>query len=277
MQLAQQRPAAAVSPWRRVYRRARRRAATLWHFANGFGGSLRYKVTGPLTIVVLGMHRSGTSCVARMINGCGASLGVEVIPANASNPLGHWEALEGLVINDLVLELSGGDWAHPPRRLTTDSYLRWRMRGFLGRLHRQGTAVWKDPRTVLTFPLWKPMLRNYRIVAVFRHPMSVAKSLKTRDGLDLDRALQLWATYNERLLELCEREQAVEWIDFDRDADHLVDTIRRTIRGTGLICDKEVAQMYAPQIRTADERTDLSDDRIASLYARLRAKLQTAN
>jgi hypothetical protein len=253
---------------------ALRYLAAVWHFVNGFWGWRRYNVTRPLTIVVLGMHRSGTSCVTRMINGCGASLAVEVIPANASNPLGHWEAFEGLEINDQILRLSGGDWARPPRVLTADGCLRWMMRGFLGRLHCQGTAVWKDPRTVLTFPLWKPMLRNYRIVAMFRHPMSVARSLEKRDGIDVHRGLQLWATYNEQLLEIGDREHAIEWIDFDRDADHLVDVIRKTISGTGLVCDEQIERIYAPQNRTADERTELKDDRVTSLYARLRAKTQ---
>jgi len=187
---------------KQTYKRAGRYPATVWHFVNGFEGWRRYNGARPSTFVVLGMHRSGTSCVTRMINGCGASLAVEVIPANASNPLGHWEALESLEINDLILQCSGGNWACPPRSLKTDNYLRSRMRSFIGRLHRQGTAVWKDPRMVLTFPLWKSMLRNYRIVAVFRHPMSVAKSLNKRDGFgiwDTD-SIQIKADSDSELL-----------------------------------------------------------------------------
>src|SRR6185295_10355996 len=68
------------SRMRRMYSFARRYPATVWHFCNGVGGWRRYRSARPLTFVVLGMHRSGTSCVTRMINGCGASLGVPVIP-----------------------------------------------------------------------------------------------------------------------------------------------------------------------------------------------------
>src|SRR5262245_37033824 len=61
---------------------------------------LRYRTTQPLTIVVLGMHRSGTSCITRMVNLSGAFLGGPVVSANPSNRTGHWESVEGVAIND---------------------------------------------------------------------------------------------------------------------------------------------------------------------------------
>src|SRR5438132_6905958 len=148
-----------------------------------------YQMTRPRTIVILGMHRSGTSSLARMVNLCGASLGGPVAGANDWNQTGHWESVEGLAINDLILHLSGGSWYNPPGHLYCDSLLRCKMKRFLGQLHRDGTAIWKDPRTVLTFPLWKPLLRNYTPVAIFRHPMSVARSLQRRDGFSLEKGV----------------------------------------------------------------------------------------
>jgi hypothetical protein len=259
---------------RGAYKAAHRHAAAVWHLASGLHKWRRYNAISPLSIVVLGMHRSGTSCVTRMINSCGASVGVEVVPANFSNKLGHWEALEGLEINDLILDLSGGDWAHPPPALRTDAYLRSRMRSFIAKLHHTGTAVWKDPRAVLTFPAWKPFLRNYRIVAVYRHPLSVAKSLQARDAFDLERGLQLWASYNERLLEICEKEQDVQWIDFDRGADHIAKVIGNVVGAAGLTCHADIARLYAPEMRNSDELTTPTDLRITSLYGRLNSKVQ---
>src|SRR5262245_16392907 len=61
-----------------------------------------YEIRGTRTILVLGMHRSGTSSLARMINLCGASLGGAVAGANDWNQTGHWESIEGLAINDLI-------------------------------------------------------------------------------------------------------------------------------------------------------------------------------
>src|SRR5690242_5766677 len=55
-----------------------------------------YQMRKTRTIVVLGMHRSGTSSLARMIHLCGASLGGPVAGANDWNQSGHWESVEGL-------------------------------------------------------------------------------------------------------------------------------------------------------------------------------------
>src|SRR5262245_31957150 len=115
-----------------------------------------YRIRQPMTVVVLAMGRSGTSCITQMINACGASVGDGILDADSFNPKGYWESMDGVAINNSILRLSGGEWRSPPTTLRSTAKIRWRMRRFLARLHRAGTAVWKDPRTALTFPLWKP-------------------------------------------------------------------------------------------------------------------------
>jgi hypothetical protein len=207
-----------------------------------------------------------------MVNLCGASLGGAVAGANPWNESGHWESLEGLAINDLMLRLSHGSWVTPPESLYCDTLLRYKMKRFLGRLHRDGTVIWKDPRTVLTFPMWKPLLMRYFIVAIFRHPLSVARSLEHRDGFSLEKGLKLWSQYNERLLTLCEQEDNVYWCDFDQGPEHCAEIVRRLGDRVGLSVNEEAVQSYRPDLKNHDAREEPENEGIRKLYARLKSQ-----
>jgi hypothetical protein len=250
----------------------RRLAATALSIAGNAVAWRRYRRRRPLTIVVLGMHRSGTSSIARMINLCGASLPRDLIQANRWNTAGYWEPAEGVSINDAILALSGGSWDRPPPRLAVDLRFRWRMKGFLDRLHPGEVAVWKDPRTVLTFPLWRPLLCRAVLVAVFRRPLSVAQSLRRRQPeLSLERGLELWRIYNETLLSLAAAAPAT-WVDFDAGIDHVSARIREVAAASGLAYRDAVRDSYVAELRTSDAGEPEVGDAIRDLYARLSAR-----
>lgn len=249
----------------------RRAAATVRNFATGLLPWWRYQSQQPLTIVVLGMHRSGTSCIARMINLCGASVGQNVAGANWSNKAGHWEPLESIVVNEAILRLSGGSWDNPPNELKVDLRFRWLMKGCLGRLHEDGTVVWKDPRTVLTFPEWKPLVCRYQVVAAFRNPLSVAESLRRRESdFSLERGLSLWKEYNEKLLSIVADEPNPIWIDFDAGVDHVVSRIKQVADVCDLKYQDQVAESYSPELRTSDCTRHELHHSVSVLYERLR-------
>jgi hypothetical protein len=233
----------------------------------------RYRWTKPKTILVLGMHRSGTSWLTRVVNLCGASLGGAVAGPNPWNQTGHWESLEGILVNDLILSSSGGSWDRPPEHLSCDHLIRWRMKWFLGGLHREGTAIWKDPRTVLTFPLWKPLLQRYSILAIIRHPLSVARSLQRRNGFSLEKGVDLWRQYNERLLMLCDQERQVYWCDFDSGPEHVVEVVQRLGEQVGLSVNQKAVDSYVPELRTSDADEEPPSERIRSLYAKLKRQI----
>jgi hypothetical protein len=56
-------------------------------------------------IVVLGMHRSGTSTVTKSLELMGVGLGANLHPAGFDNPKGFWEDRERIEINDKLLNL----------------------------------------------------------------------------------------------------------------------------------------------------------------------------
>jgi hypothetical protein len=260
-------PAAGNPGWRRL-------AAALRDTVVGAPAWGQYRLRRPLSVIVLGMHRSGTSCFTRMLTDCGLNLGGPVVGANASNKAGHWESAEGLAINELILRRNGGTWDEPPKELRCDALLRCKMRRFVGDLHRHGLAVWKDPRTVLTFLLWKPLLCRYYLVAAVRHPMSVARSLQKRDGFDLRKGLDLWCRYNEQLLAICSAERDVCWIDFDQGPEHYLGVLKRLGAAIGLTIPAGAANSYTPGLRTSDALRGPDDERVERLYALLRAKVQ---
>jgi hypothetical protein len=264
--IAETRP--SINPlWRRC-------AAGVRDAAIALPGWSRYRLNPPTTIVVLGMHRSGTSTITRMVNLCGASLGGPTAAANAWNMAGHWESLEGLAINELILRFSKGSWDNPPPSLRCDASIRWKMRKFIARLHQHGVAAWKDPRTVLTYSLWKPLLTRTVCLATFRHPLSVARSLQRRDGFDLKKGLELWRVYNERLLTICEREENVYWIDFDLGPEHIRDVLKKLSQDVGLEYRPEAFDSYAHELRTSDTEEEPSDAPIRNLYSILRSKVE---
>lgn len=161
-------------------------------------------------VLVLGMHRSGTSAVTSVVELLGLELGDrrDLMAANMANERGYWESKRLTEFQESLLEKLGGDWETPPT-LSPGWERDWRLMRRLGLARRTfrdvyGSAeqwVWKDPRTVLLLPFWRRALAfDPIIVGIFRNPLEVADSLAARDGMAKQRALALWEAYNGALL-----------------------------------------------------------------------------
>ena len=157
-------------------------------------------------VIILGMHRSGTSSLVGSLQQKGLFLG-EVFEWSPFNLKGNRENEEIMKLNDSVLISSNGSWDNPPE------FLRWEeihkkernriIKNFTKSKH--DFFGFKDPRTMFTLPFWKEGLSVARFVGTFRHPLKVAKSLNTRNGLTLDEGLHLWKQYNNKLLMYIEK------------------------------------------------------------------------
>lgn len=199
-------------------------------------------------VVVLGMHRSGTSLLAGMLHDYGLAAGPDLVGANASNPGGHWEDVEGLKLNERILRESGGGWRRPPERVRAGIRLQRPMRQFAHRLQGQLPGFWKDPRTTLTLPLWRPLLPGALFVGVFRNPAVVADSLRRRDAMALNEGLRLWKEYNSRLLAAsCER--GFPLLDFDAGPEVLRPVARRLAVAAGTAVPENPRDPFDPALR----------------------------
>lgn len=150
-------------------------------------------------LVVLGMHRSGTSSVAGALTLLGAAAPRTLMAAADDNPRGFWESNVVMALDDVLLAEAGSswsDWRRPPRSINP-AEARERISACLaGEFGEAETIVLKDPRICRLFPAWRDGLEaaGYRplIVAPLRHPSEVAASLVARNPITREQGLRLW-------------------------------------------------------------------------------------
>ncbi len=156
-----------------------------------------------MQIFVLSMHRSGSSVATRLLNMMGAYFGPEESSTGASheNPKGFWERRDIRNMNDEILRSAGADWdklgdfdleSIPDQALDRFSS---KIKALVGDLDAHRPWVVKEPRLCLLFPLWREHLELPICVLVHRCPVSVARSLKKRNGIPLPVGLALWERY----------------------------------------------------------------------------------
>jgi len=155
---------------------------------------------------VLGMHRSGTSCLTGCLQEYGLYLG-DVVDKAPHNLKGNKESRILWDINDHVLEFNGGAWDNPPEDLLWNDALRSNRDIFISIYSAHSQWGFKDPRVTLVLPFWLEALPNMNFVGTFRNPMDVAQSLVKRnsDKFTIEKGLQLWKSYNLKLLEYSKR------------------------------------------------------------------------
>jgi len=183
-------------------------------------------------IAVVGMHRSGTSCLTGSLQRAGLALG-EVHEWNRYNLKGNRENQAVVDLNDEVLAANGGSWDRPPRRVHWSAGHKARAREILAALADAPVAGFKDPRTLLAIDGWLDVYPAMEFVGVFRHPAAVAASLANRSGMERKAAHGLWQCYNRRLLAL-RRGRGFPLVDFDVDARSYRATVEGLARELGL-------------------------------------------
>jgi hypothetical protein len=157
--------------------------------------------TGQVCILVLGMHRSGTSAVTRALSLMGAALPRDVMGANLGNETGHWEPATLVELNDRMLGSVGRSWSDcrridRPIDADVESSLAyeigWQYRGL-------SPFVLKDPRVCLLVPTYERALAALGAqpvhVLVLRNPIASSASLVKRDGVPAALAQCLWLRY----------------------------------------------------------------------------------
>lgn len=185
-------------------------------------------------VAVLGMHRSGTSCLAGSLQHNGLHLG-DVQESNPHNRKGNREHLRIVRLNDAVLAHAGGAWNRPPDRVEWTRAHAAERDAIVADMEATADGPWgfKDPRTVLTLPFWRERLPRVRLVGSFRHPAQVARSLHARSRFPAADAFVLWMSYNTVLL----REHArapFPLLCFDRSPDAYLRDVDAVVARLGL-------------------------------------------
>ena len=141
----------------------------------------------PRTVLILGMHRSGTSLMANWLQSCGLNIGENLLVGDSfSNPNGHFEDLDFLKLHQELLIQSGvyqsgiDPSAIDPIVLNQESINR--IKSLLNK--KQESIIswgWKDPRSVLFINTYDILLPNALFIVLYRNPYEVVNSLYKRD------------------------------------------------------------------------------------------------
>jgi hypothetical protein len=150
-------------------------------------------------VLILGMHRSGTSCLAGALEACGLWLG-EVDRSARWNAKGNREHDPARLLNDRILEESGGSWSKPPADVDVTPAHHAAMAGIARELAQRSPAGLKDPRVLLVLDAWTEAIGAPRLVGTYRHPGAVAASLTRRNQLAQEQSHALWLRYNAALV-----------------------------------------------------------------------------
>jgi hypothetical protein len=157
-------------------------------------------------IIILGMHRSGTSLLTRMISLLGADLPKSLMAPDANNVTGYWESSEICDAVDRILFAAGSAWAD------------WRRFSPVWHLAPEASApvndlrniiqleftesdffVLKDPRLCRVVPMLRKLFDELAIeilpVLILRDPSEVVRSLAKRDQMPRQKAGLLWLRY----------------------------------------------------------------------------------
>ena len=166
-----------------------------------------------MNLLILGMHRSGTSVLGRIVTRLGFYPGPEeqLMPPLEENPTGFWERRDIRDINDKILKLHDSSWDCPTKNFPTRSKLpkelSHNIATILSRMESQYPYFVKDPRISLTGNYWFSKYSRFLPILAIRNPIEVAHSLKKRNSLPLELGLALWEKYTISALQVLGRKK----------------------------------------------------------------------
>jgi hypothetical protein len=254
-------------------------------------------------VCVLGMSRSGTSLTARVLDLAGVHLGPAeellgedrrqlagegertMAKALRSNPAGHWEHYRLMRLNERILRSLGGNWREPPPLPPG-----WQRSPSLDPLRAEATEIlagsfagrspwgWKDPRNSLTLPFWRALLGELRCAICLRNPLDVAASLRRRDGIALERGLELWRVYTSAALEATADlpRLLVSYESFFADREGAASRLARFAGRPGAFEDAAARERLAEAVdeRLWRNRATLGEAALPAEVAALQARLE---
>lgn len=201
-------------------------------------------------IIVLGMHRCGTSSITRALKVLGVSLGSRLMPpAGDNNSKGFFEDIDFNEINIEILRILGHEWHSltpvnrsefsnsqlAPLKLRAVEMVREKMEAL-------DLFAVKDPRMARTMPFWEDVFHHlsyeYKFVVATRNPANAARSLARRDNFDLVKGYLLWQEHMTLSLMYSSHKPRVI-VDYDNLMQNAPKEIARIAKALDLVFDAE--------------------------------------
>lgn len=230
-----------------------------------------------------GVHRSGTSAIARILNLLGCDLPQTMVEARPTNPTGFWESSRVMHLNESLLASAGSSWhdwsSFNPEWYASPTAGPFRERARL-LLHEEfGDSplfVLKEPRICRLLPFWSEAMRSLgiepQVVLPIRNPLDVAASLARRDGIVPALGHLIWLR-NVLDAEVESRPLTRAWVRYEEllaRPHTVVEKLGRELDiawpcGANAETEREIEQFLSPGLRhhrSADEHL-LSDPELS--------------
>jgi hypothetical protein len=232
-------------------------------------------------LCILGMHRSGTSCLTGSLQQGGLFLGKHH-EWNEYNRKGNRENQDVVNLNETIFKANGLTWKQPLRPASWKSLWQhpapvWqpqhveRALEIMAEYAEQALWGFKDPRTLMLLKGWKKLVPDIEFVGIYRHPMAVAQSLNKRPAMpvSIEEGLAMWYDYNKALLQQYRR-QPFPLLCFDWNEDkfhHQLDILHAQL---GLAPIPATERFYTRDLhKQVADTTALLPPKVRALYEQL--------
>ncbi len=253
-------------------------------------------------IIIIGMHRSGTSLLTKTLAQCGLFIGNDI-----SN---HHESLFFLNHNRWIFKVGHADWDNPSgvnslplnwgvyQQITAQlkrSLHSWEIRSFLGINHWvrwRGIANvpfrwgWKDPRNTYTLPIWLDLFPEAKVLRIYRNGVDVAWSLQVREKartrhpdflnnylfssrcIQLDGGFSLWTEYEQqcaKVLSVLPQDKVFQ-VKFEEFVDNPLHFLPQIIEFLQMPAARDVIQRSVADIRPKRAYAFLDSPELREFY-----------
>jgi len=214
-------------------------------------------------LLILGMHRSGTSALTGTLNDLGVKLGKNLLSSRPDNPKGFFENRIAYDINNDIFSLLNSHWSDIfplPEKWWESSLIqpfRRRIASFItSEFANEELFALKDPRLCRLAPLWIQVLKENDIepffVLIARNPAEVAASLKERNDMTYEVANHLWLRHVLEA-ELYTRDHHRAFVSFEKLIEQANSAVLGTIKQLNLESDIEIAQLVQAETAFIDK------------------------
>ncbi|MFK7829107.1 MAG: sulfotransferase family protein [Congregibacter sp.] len=214
-------------------------------------------MTDSHAVIVLGMHRSGTSAMAGLLSELGVFMGRKLFAAQRDvNEKGFYENAAVVHLNEEILDSLPASWDQPmlvaAEELAEASGTSVRQRCLsVMRNDYAGKKLWgvKDPRMCLTLPSWGDAIDasadSKLMLIVLRHPGEVSASLNRRDGFSIEKSTYIWLNYI-----------VSAWL-YSAGEDRMLVSYKALIEDTGAVAEELCQRLQLPA--AAAQKLDFVD------------------
>lgn len=213
-------------------------------------------------IVVIGMHRSGTSTVMSALAYLGVVLGDNLLPPGVDNPKGFFEDKEINALNIEMLDVIEKNWFG--LTLVTDAdinkleslgYVEKAVDLLNKKMATSSVFGFKDPRVSKLIKFWKRvyarMYCDVHYVFCLRHPLSVANSLLKRNKTPIPKGYLLWLSYNFSIATELQNTPLIS-LDYDQLMEKPLVNLEHLANALGLVFAPDLAEKFATEFLDKD-------------------------